>query len=131
MKNFPFVCVDGKYGKSTHVIIERNSQKITHFVVRVANFLEPREYSVPIEQVIATTPKAIQLRCTKQELATMPSFIQMQFLDPVTYEYEALEDFSVEGFASRNSYLMWSNPAMNEDLNPDIIFYSPKSRANS
>lgn len=125
MKDFPLeakvVCIDGEYGKSTHVIIEQNSQKVTHFVARVANLLESHEYLVPIEQIIATTPKAIQLRCTKQELAAMPSFTQMQFLNPVTYKYEALEDFTEEGFASRNSYLMWSNPTLDGDMSTDIF----------
>ncbi len=115
------VCVDGECGKSTHVIIERNSQKVTHFVVKVSDLLESHKYLVSIDQVVRTTAESIALSCTKEELAAMPSFTEMRFLNPVTYKYEALEDFSEKAIADRTSYLMWSDPTMGADMSTDIF----------
>ncbi len=115
------VCVDGECGKSTHVIVERNSQKVTHFVVKVSNLLESRKHLVSIDQVVRTTPESIALGCTKEELAAMPPFTEMRFLNPVTYKYEALEDFSDKAIADRTSYLMWSDPTMGGDMSTDIF----------
>lgn len=115
------VCVDGECGKSTHVIIERNSQKVTHFVVKVADLLESHKYLVSIDQVVRTTAESIALSCTKEELAAMPPFTEMRFLNPVTYKYEALEDFSEKAIANRTSYLMWSDPTMGADMSTDIF----------
>lgn len=115
------VCVDGECGKSTHVIVERNSQKVTHFVVKVSELLESHKYLVSIDQVVRTTPESIALSCTKEELAAMPSFTEMRFLNPVTYKYEALEDFSDQAIANRTSYLMWSDPTMGGDMSADIF----------
>ena len=115
------VCVDGECGKSTHVIIERNSQKVTHFVVKVSDLLESHKYLVSIDQVVRTTAESIALSCTKDELAAMPSFTEMRFLNPVTYKYEALENFSEKAIADRTSYLMWSDPTMGADMSTDIF----------
>ena len=125
MKEIPLnakvVCVDGEYGKSSHIIIEQNTQKVTHFVVEVSNLLESHKYLVSIERVVRTTPKSVALDCTKKELAAMPSFTEMRFFNPVTYKYEALKDFSEEAIARRNSYLMWSDPSLDADMSADIF----------
>ena len=125
MKEIPLdvvvVCVDGECGKSSHVIIERNSQKVTHFVVKAGNLLDSHKYLVSVDRVVRTTPKSIALDCTKKELTAMPSFTQMQFFNPITGRYEALSDFSDEAIASRNSYLMWSDPSMVADTGTDLF----------
>ena len=121
MKEIPLdatvVCLDGEYGKSSHIIIEQNSQKVTHFVVKQSNLLESHKHLVPIEAVVETTPESIHLSCTKEELAAMPPFTETQFLNPVTYKYEALKNFSDEAIANRSSYLMWSDtPLGSQDI---------------
>ena len=125
MKEIPLdvvvVCVDGECGKSSHVIIERNSQKVTHFVVKVGNLLDSHKYLVSVDRVVRTTPKSVALDCTKKELMAMPSFTQMQFFNPITSRYEALSDFSDEAIASRNSYLMWSDSSMVADTGTDLF----------
>ena len=125
MKEIPLdakiVCVDGEYGKSSHIIIEQNTKKVTHFVVEVSNLLESHKYLVSIERVVRTTPKSVALDCTKKELTAMPSFTEMQFFNPITYKYEALIDFSEEAIARRNSYLMWSDPSLDADPSADIF----------
>ena len=125
MKDIPLdakvICVDGEYGKSSHIIIEQNSQKITHFVVEISNFIESHKHLVPIEYVVRTTPESMVLNCTKKELTAMPSFTEMRFFNPVTYKYEALKDFSEEAIARRDSYLMWSDPSLDGDMSTDIF----------
>ena len=125
MKEIPLdamvVCVDGECGKSSHIIIERNSQKVTHFVVKTSNILESQKRLVSTDCVVRTTSKSVALNCTKKELAAMPPFTEMRFLNPITHEYEALENFSDEAIASRSSYLMWSDPSMPADIGTDIF----------
>ena len=125
MKEIPLgalvVCVDGECGKSSHIIIERNSQKVTHFVVKTGNLFESQKYLVSIDRVVRTTSTSVALNCTKKELAMMPPFTEMRFLNPITREYEALKDFSDEAIASRGSYLLWSDPSMPADIGTDVF----------
>ena len=125
MKEIPLdamvVCVDGECGKTSHIIIERNSQKVTHFVVKAGNLLESHKYLVLVDRVVRTTPESVALDCTKKELAAMPSFTQTQFLNPITQKYEPLENFSEEALGSRSSYLMWSDTSMLQDTGTDIF----------
>ena len=125
MKEIPLdamvVCVDGECGKSSHIIIERNSQKVTHFVVKTDNFLESHRYLVSTDYVVRTTPESMALNCTKEELAAMPPFTEMRFLNPITNQYEPLANFSDEAIASRSTHLMWSDPSMLTDTGVDIF----------
>ena len=125
MKEIPLdamvVCVNGECGKSSHIIIERNSQQVTHFVVKTSNLLDSHKYLVSIDRVVRTTPESVALDCTKEELAAMPLFTEMRFLNPITNQYEALENFSDEAIASRSSHLMWSDPSMLADTGADIF----------
>lgn len=115
------VCLDGECGKSSHVIIERDSQKVTHFVVKTGNLLESHKYLVSVDCIIRTTHESVAINCTKQELAAMPPFTEMQFFNPVTTQYEALKDFSDEALASRNFSPMWSDPSMLADTGTDVF----------
>jgi uncharacterized protein YrrD len=72
-------CADGVCGKSTYVIINPVKEKVTHLVVNNRSVLE-EEHMVPIEFVIDSTPDKISLRCTKDELSKMPTFIETEFL---------------------------------------------------
>lgn len=114
--NVTVVCVDGKCGRSSHVIIEPNSQKVTHFVVDTSNFLEFHKYLVNIDRVVNTTHQSIRLSCTKEELKTMPPFTEMRFLNSITSEFEPLKDFSESAIYNSSSYFMWSDPALDEDM---------------
>ena len=125
MKEIPFdalvVCVDGECGSLSHVIIERNSQKVTHFVVAITNLLESQKRLVGTDCIVRTTSKSVALNCTKEELAAMPSFTEMRFLNPITSHYEPLEEFSDEALVSRGSYLAWSDPSMLANTGVDIF----------
>jgi len=125
MKEIPLdvmvVCADGEYGTTSHVIIERNSQKVTHFVVKVDNLLESHKHLVLVERVVRTTTKSVALDCTKEELSAMPPFTEMRFLNPITQQYEPLENFSEEAIANRSSHLMWSDPTMLGDTGANVF----------
>ena len=73
MKEIPLdatvICLDGEWGKSSHVIIEQNTQQVTHFVVSTSNLLESHKYLVPVDTVVTTTHDSIELCCTKKELS--------------------------------------------------------------
>lgn len=125
MKEIPLdatvTCLDGECGKSSHVIIEKNSQQVTHLVVKSSNFLESHKYLVPIQTVLTTTHNSIELCCTKKELAAMPPFTEMRFLNPNTAKYEPLENFDGEAIYESSSYLMWSDPLYLEPLYGDTL----------
>ena len=69
MKDIPLnvvvACTNGNCGTSSHVIINPLSQVITHIVVQNEKFPDSNKRLVSIEKIIDTTPKLIQLNCTK------------------------------------------------------------------
>jgi uncharacterized protein YrrD len=61
------------------VIINPTTQQVTHWVVREKG-LHHTERLVPVDQVMQTTCDVINLRCTRDELATMKPFIVTQYV---------------------------------------------------
>jgi sporulation protein YlmC with PRC-barrel domain len=72
-------CADGPCGRSTCIVIGPKAQRVTHLVVR-RGLLDVDERLVPIDQVLETTPKSIQLRCTLAELDGMDRFIEREYV---------------------------------------------------
>jgi sporulation protein YlmC with PRC-barrel domain len=68
-------CSDGACGKSTAIIVEPNTEKVTHFVVQV----EGSQYLVPIEAIADSTADRIQLRWSREELAAAAPFEKTVF----------------------------------------------------
>lgn len=68
-------CSDGACGKSTAIIVEPNTEKVTHLVVRV----EGSQYLVPVEAIADSNPDHIQLRWSREELAAAPPFEKAVF----------------------------------------------------
>jgi uncharacterized protein YrrD len=89
-------CADGPCGRSTYVIINPTTQQVTHVVIEERGFLHT-ERLVPLELVIESTPDLIRLHCTKDELATLETFIETEYVqgDLADFDYAADE------------YLMW------------------------
>ncbi|PSB10438.1 hypothetical protein C7B62_09370 [Pleurocapsa sp. CCALA 161] len=114
-------CLDGECGKSSHVIIEQNSQRVTHLVVNNSHLLESHKYLVLIEYVVKTSSESIQLSCTKDELALMPPFTEMHFFNPTTSKYEPLKNFDEAAIFNSSSYLMWSDTSLSGDVLPTPI----------
>jgi hypothetical protein len=72
-------CSDGHCGRSTHIILNPVTEKVTHIVVR-----EKRpsavERLVSVKLVANTAAEVILLSCTKEEFAKLESFNQPDFL---------------------------------------------------
>jgi len=70
--NVEVYCSDGACGKSTVIIVERASRRVSHFVVETPE----NEYLVPIEAIVASTSVRIDLRWTLEELSHAESFVK-------------------------------------------------------
>jgi sporulation protein YlmC with PRC-barrel domain len=81
-------CADGHGGHSTHVVAKPDTQQATHLVVK-EDRIPFTERLVSIDQVAQTTPELIRLRCTKDELAQMPPFIQTEYILAAIPNYRA------------------------------------------
>jgi sporulation protein YlmC with PRC-barrel domain len=66
-------CSDGPAGRSTYVLGNPVNRQITHLVVK-SNRTPFKEYLVPVDQVEATTPDLIKLKCTRNDLNKMEPF---------------------------------------------------------
>jgi sporulation protein YlmC with PRC-barrel domain len=73
-------CTDGPCGRSTYVIIDPASERVTHVVVKEHGGKEP-EWLVPLDLVAETTPDEIQLRCAKERLATLDPFTETEYIE--------------------------------------------------
>ena len=111
MKDIPLnvkaTCIDGNCGKSSHVIINPLNQSITHVVVHNEDFPDSSERLVPLDKVIDTTHKSIQLNCTIRELAAMEKFTETHFINIDTLEYSAFDSRPEHIFDEFNLYSMW------------------------
>jgi len=72
-------CTDGPCGRSTYVIINPTTWQVTHLVVKEKGF-PYIERLVPLDRVAETGPHRVRLRCTREELAAMDHFIEIEFL---------------------------------------------------
>lgn len=72
-------CNNGPCGKSTVVILDPTTEKITHFVVKDKHFPYV-EHLVPVNLIRQATPNSIQLNCSQDELSEMDEFIEHNFI---------------------------------------------------
>jgi uncharacterized membrane protein/sporulation protein YlmC with PRC-barrel domain len=86
-------CSDGQYGKSTTVIIDPVTEKVTFVAVSDPNRLYT-EYLVPVSEVINVDSSKIELKCTKTELEQMEKFAEAEYLDVPYYGYDSLNGMS-------------------------------------
>jgi sporulation protein YlmC with PRC-barrel domain len=73
-------CSDSPCGKSTDVIVNPVTHKVTHFALKDKKLPENPTRLVPIEKVASTTPDQITLKCTRDEVAKMGPFIVTNFI---------------------------------------------------
>lgn len=82
MKNIPLhadvECTDGLCGQSTAAVLDPETHRVTHFVVKERERFQT-ERLVRIKRVIETTPDLIRLDCTDEELSKMTSFTVTEF----------------------------------------------------
>ena len=70
--------VDGPCGQSTRVIVNPETLRVTHFVVRQEAPPQTQRL-VPVDQVVETTRDLIRLRCTGDELGKMKQFLVTEY----------------------------------------------------
>jgi sporulation protein YlmC with PRC-barrel domain len=77
--NAEVYCTDGPCGRSTYIILNPATRRVTHLVVQEKRFPHA-EYLVPIDDVVEATPHLIRLRCTGHELKEFEPFIETEFI---------------------------------------------------
>jgi uncharacterized protein YrrD len=94
--NARVICADGPFGRSTYVIIDPATERVTHLVVK-GDKTPHTEHLVPIDQVVEATRDSIYLSCTRSRLATMDDFVEHEYvrMDVPSSKYRA------------GQYLMW------------------------
>lgn len=88
-------CTDGPGGKSTHLIIDPDNGKLTHFVVKNKELPNSPDRRVPVEDIANTTDSVIHLNLTHSELVALPPFTttyykQIGTSDNYVEEYDPL-----------------------------------------
>ena len=73
------ICTDGPWGKSTAIIVDPASRKLTHFVVVEKSPLHGEERLVPVSLVIKTTRDEVYLSCKAEEIAHMDPFTSTHY----------------------------------------------------
>jgi len=106
-------CSDGACGKSTQVIVNPISHKVTHLVVEDRHLPDSHTRLVPVGKVATVTQEKIMLNCTKAELEKLPSFTVTNFIqespsgkayqsrDAYTYQY-VINDTGYDEFQDEN-----------------------------
>ena len=77
--NAKVTCSDGPCGWLNHIVLKSSNEEITHLVIRGKNTDED-EYLVPIEMVSEATREQIQLKCTRRQLKSLPTFNQEEYV---------------------------------------------------
>lgn len=91
-------CSDGLCGKSTRVLVNPVTGKVTHLVVKQIVF--PHEvYVVPVHQVAGSSVDTIVLKCTKDELKHFDRFVRTEYINELVPPY-------VAGYP-QGTYLVW------------------------
>jgi sporulation protein YlmC with PRC-barrel domain len=86
-------CANGSCGRSTYVVLNPATRRVTHLVVREQHFPHA-EHLVPVDWVVETTPAHIRLRCTAMELVEAEPFIEMEYITVEMPPYAAGESLS-------------------------------------
>jgi hypothetical protein len=73
-------CTDGPGGEATHVVVHPDAMKVTRLVVRETK--SPHvERLVPFKFVEEGATNEIRLRCSRQELSKMKSFVRTELVE--------------------------------------------------
>jgi sporulation protein YlmC with PRC-barrel domain len=78
--NVKVYCVDGPCGQSKEVVLDRNTEEVTHLVVKKKD-APHTELLVPIDLVTETTPHVIRLRCARGELTELQPFLKAEVFE--------------------------------------------------
>ena len=95
-------CTDGLGGQSTYAIVNPATWQVTHFVVREKRFPHS-ERLLPVDWIVETTPESIRVRRTRDELAVLKPFLQIEY---VQVERPGGDEFPVEMLWIGNAPMM-------------------------
>jgi sporulation protein YlmC with PRC-barrel domain len=85
-------CSDGLGGRSTLVIINPTTKKVTNVVVREGQ--DPHtERLVPVRYVVDADDDLIHLSCSRHKLSEMREFVKTEFVRADIPDYEDVADF--------------------------------------
>jgi len=84
--NAKVYCLDGLCGQSKELVMDRNTEEVTHLVLKRNHFSQD-EILVPVELVVETTPHLIRLRCTKDKLAELEPFLKTEVVERTIPQY--------------------------------------------
>jgi sporulation protein YlmC with PRC-barrel domain len=73
-------CTDGPCGRSTYLVLNPRTEKVSHLVVRQAQ-LPHTQIMVPVKAVVETSPEAIELSYTRDELAELQPLFQVDYVE--------------------------------------------------
>jgi sporulation protein YlmC with PRC-barrel domain len=77
--NANVTCSDGCCGRSTYVLLDYSTKKLTHIIVR-DNANSHIEHVVPISWIAETNSEMIRLDCTKEEFRSLEPFIEKKMV---------------------------------------------------
>ena len=83
----PVYGVDHPCGRTTSILINRQTQRVTHLVVKEVPASRV-ERLVPIEAVKKTSPAAVHLRCSRDEFSRMEPFVEIDSRTEMIPDYE-------------------------------------------
>lgn len=72
-------CSDGPFGRTTHVVLNPHSRRVTHLVVKESAFPHG-DHLVPVEQVQETGPHYVRLRASRNDVHRMEPYTEVHFL---------------------------------------------------
>jgi hypothetical protein len=100
-------CADGDGGRTTRIVLDPATRRVTHVVVRGPGLLGD-ERLVPVEEILASTPRSVTLRLTRRELAAMQRF--------VTSEFVTLPDAPLELVPSPGGPFLWPDAGRRDEV---------------
>ncbi len=86
-------CSDGQYGKSTAVILDPATEKVSFVAISDPERMYT-EYLVPVSEIASADASKIELNCTKADVEKMDKFAEAEFLDVPYYGYDSLDGMS-------------------------------------
>jgi sporulation protein YlmC with PRC-barrel domain len=81
-------CLDGRYGRSTYIVLNPTTEQVTHVVVQEQTAPQS-ERLVPVDWVKETTPELILLNASRAEVNTLDLFNQTNFIQRDVPHYAA------------------------------------------
>lgn len=77
-------CFDGPVGKSSHIIVDLVTEKVTHFVVKTDH--QGGEYLVPVERIEGSERSVILLDCYREDVYQFHVFRELYFNGTDAYD---------------------------------------------